>query len=596
MSANHAAITVLPRAAAERIAAGEVIERPASVAKELIENSLDAGAHRITIEIEGAGRRLIRVTDDGDGIPADELAIAFERFATSKIRSADDLARVRTYGFRGEALPSIGAVARVEMISRTRTGDAAARITVTGGVRSDVAAAAGGHGTTVTVRDLFFNTPARKEFQRSPARETAVLVETVEALALAAPGVAFKLIDGGREILWAPAEPFGARARRVMGPQLASRTLEMSATGRVVEVTGVIGTPQAAQRRRSHQWFLVNGRPVRSPLLARALSTAFHTLIPEDLYPVAVLSLRIPPNEVDVNVHPRKAEVRFVRDGEIFDDVVRELRRTLRGTSLAHVLGPDAAHSPGIGRTAGETAQRPADFDRAAGAVPSPPGWSPTMPGAAGAAGVAEPGTLWTPSTGAEGWPAIRLIGQLALTYLVGDADGDLILIDQHAAHERVLYERLLEQRDAAGVQAQGLVVPVVLELSRSEMIVLSELGPALHALGFDTEAFGPSAIRLTAVPAIAAARAPDELLRACLHDLRADQGPHAERGLEERLAIATACHTAIRAGDRLDPPAMAALLRDLSLARDPFSCFHGRPTMVRVRARDLERWFYRRV
>lgn len=581
----RASITVLPRAAAERIAAGEVVERPASVVKELVENSLDAGARRITIEIEGAGRRLIRVADDGEGIPAAELATAFERFATSKIRSAEDLAQIRTYGFRGEALPSIAAVARVAVVTRVRGEDAAARIAVTGGARADVVPAAGGQGTTVTVEDLYFNTPARKEFLRSPARETAVIVEIVEALALAAPDVAFRLIDGGREVLWAPAEPFAARARRLLGPQLAPHTLEVHGSGRVVRLNGVIGTPQAAQRRRTHQWFLVNGRPIRSPLLSRALATAFHTLIPDDRYPVAVLSLRIPPDEVDVNVHPRKAEVRFIRDGEIFDDVVREVRRALRETSLLHVVGPDHGRTPGDVR--GETPHL------AAGAAAADLG---ALPAAEDRADLFEPGTLWAPPPGDGAWPEIRLIGQLALTYLVGEADGDLVLIDQHAAHERVLYERLLDQRDAAGVRAQGLVVPVVLELSRAEMSVRRELDPALRALGFEIEQFGPSAVRLTAVPAIAAARAPDVLLRACLHDLRGEPGPHAGRGLEERLAIATACHTAIRAGDRLDPAAMGALVRDLARARDPFSCFHGRPTMVRVRARDLERWFYRRA
>jgi len=580
-------ITVLPRDAAERIAAGEVIERPASVVKELVENSLDAGARRITVEIEDGGRRLIRVADDGEGIPAAELAVAFERFATSKIRTAEDLRRVHTYGFRGEALPSIGAVARVEVVTRARTDDAGSRITVTGGVRSDVTAAAGGYGTTVTVRDLFFNTPARRAFQRSPARETAVVAETVEALALAAPAVAFRLLDAGREVLWAPAEPFSARARRILGTALAPYTLELHAAGRTAETSGLVGTPQAAQRRRSQQWFLVNGRPVRSALLARALSTAFHTLIPDDQHPVAVLDVRLPPDVVDVNVHPRKAEVRFARDGEIFDDVVRAVRGVLRGTPLVHVVGSSAPEAgPPVPRPTASAggpgtaslALGPASADRA-----DPPH-------------VAEPQPLWMPAARADEWPEIRLIGQLALTYLVGDAGGDLVLIDQHAAHERILYERLLEQRDAHGVRAQGLVVPAVLDLHPAELALWQELAPALAALGFPTEPFGPSAVRLTAVPAISASRAPDDLLRACLHDLGTDGARHAGRDLEERLAIATACHTAVRAGDRLGLDEMTALLRALSHARDPFSCFHGRPTMVRVPRRDLERWFYRRI
>jgi len=346
-----------------------------------------------------------------------------------------------------------------------------------------------------------------------------------------------------------------------------------------VRLAGVLGTPQVAQARRTHQWFLVNGRPIRSPLLARALGQAFHTLIPDDRYPVAVLSVRVRPSDVDVNVHPRKAEVRFVRDREIFDEVVREIRRALHATTLIHTVAP-----AGEGEDAGPRGA-PAPGAERAGALSE-----------AAPAGTARAGALWDAAPAAAGWPAIRLIGQLGLTYLVGESGGDLVLIDQHAAHERVLYERLLDQRDADGGRAQGLVVPVVLDLSPAEAALVGDLDPALRAVGFEIEPFGPSAVRLTSVPAIAASRAPGELLRACLADLRDESGPHAGRALEERLAIATACHTAVRAGDRLDGPMMTELLHALARARDPFSCFHGRPTMVRVRGRDLERWFYRRV
>ncbi len=586
------AIQVLPQSAAERIAAGEVVERPASVVKELVENSLDAGAHRITVEIEGAGRRLIRVTDDGAGIPADELPLAFERFATSKIRSASDLTRIRSYGFRGEALPSIAAVARVTAVTRQRGAAAAAQVVVVGGRQEAVTPTSGAEGTTVTVEDLFFNTPARRGFLKSDAREMAVIIETVEAAALAAPEVAFRLTDGGREVLWAPPETLPARARRILGAQLAEHTLELEATGTGGRFSGVLGTPQTAQSRRTHQWFLVNGRPIRSPLLARAITQAFHTLIPDDRHPVAVLSVRVPPESVDVNVHPRKAEVRFVHDRVVFDDVVRAVRRTLHQIPLVHIV-PGAAEDAAKPRAGSEAA--------ASGGLAPPlayplPDELSSRSGTGAGAAVAEPGALWHPEqTAAQGWPTIRLIGQLALTYLVGESGGDLILIDQHAAHERVLYERLLDQRNAGGVRAQGLVTPAVVDLTSAEGALRAELDPALRSLGFEVEPFGPTAVRLTAVPAIATSRAPGELFRACLRDLAADPGPHAERDLQERLAIATACHTAVRAGDRLDGQMMTALLADLARARDPFSCFHGRPTMVRVRRRDLERWFYRK-
>jgi DNA mismatch repair protein MutL len=576
--AARSPIQVLPQTAAERIAAGEVVERPASVVKELVENSLDAGARRITVEIEHAGRRLIRVTDDGDGIPAEELPLAFERFATSKIRSAADLAEIRTYGFRGEALPSIASIARVTVVTRRRNEEAAARIIVSGGQRNAAGAASGADGTTVTVEDLFFNTPARRGFLKSDARETAVIVETVEALALAAPGVAFRLVEGGREVLWAPPETFQERARRILGPEIAPHTIDVDGAGEAAEVRGIVGTPQVAQLRRTHQWFLVNGRPIRSPLLARAVAQAFHTLVPDDRHPVCVLSLRVRPDDVDVNVHPRKTEIRFTRDGAVFGDVVREVRRALHETPLIHIA-PGHARGPGA----------------SPGAYPTPDPAGRRNAYESGA--VAEPEILWSsPQPTAPDWPSIRLIGQLNLTYIVGESDGDLILLDQHAAHERVLFERLIDHRDGGGARAQGLVLPAVVDLGPTEAALLGDLGPALHALGFETEPFGPGAIRLMAIPSIAAGSAAGELFRACLRDLSGEPGPHAGRELEERLAIATACHTAVRAGDRLETESMAALLDALARARDPFSCFHGRPTMIRIRERDLERWFYRRT
>jgi DNA mismatch repair protein MutL len=575
-------IRVLPPSAAERIAAGEVVERPASVVKELIENSLDAGARRIVVEVEGAGSRLIRVSDDGEGIAAQDLRLAFQRFATSKIHSAEDLQAIETYGFRGEALPSIAAVARVEMITRVRGAEAAKIVTV-GGTQASLGPAGGPEGTTVTVRDLFFNTPARRQFLKSPARELAVIVETVEALALAAPEVAFLLRDAGREILWYAAESFAQRARRVLGADVAAQSLDLAARGQAVDLAGVLGTPQVAQRRRAQQWFLVNGRPVRSPLLARALAQAYHTLIPDDRHPAGVLAVRLPARGVDANVHPRKMEVRFIRDRLVFDDVVREVRRTLHGAALVHfapTATPAAASSSGVSAARGPS--------------------GPSQDAAAVAArGHAEHGSAsgisLFPSTRAR-WPVIRVIGQLDLTYILGEAGGDLVLVDQHAAHERVLFERLMAERAQDGAPAQGLVVPVVLDLGPSEAALLEELAPLLPALGYELERFGPTAVRLTAVPAIAAGRAPGELFRACLSDLAEDLGPHAGRTLAERLAIATACHTAVRSGDRLDDAMISALLDMLQRAEDPFTCFHGRPTMVRVRRADLERWFYRRA
>ena len=573
-------IQILPPAAAERIAAGEVVERPASVVKELVENSLDAGARRITVEIEDAGRRLIRVSDDGHGIPAREVDVAFDRFATSKIRSAEDLARVRTFGFRGEALPSIAAVARVTIVTRPPRTEAAATLVATGGARTPAAVTGGAEGTSVTVEDLFFNTPARHRFLKSPARETAVIVETVQALALAAPAVAFRLVDGGREVLWMPPEPFDERARRVLGTAAAG-ALVIDADGPTA-ITGVLGAPQAASARRSHQWFLVNGRPVRSPVLARALDQAYHTLIPDGRVPAAVLHVRVAQDSLDVNIHPRKAEVRFAQDRLVFNDVVREVRRVLHGAALVHTApGAGMARTPGAAPPDGIA--EPAAGYGAAQTIPLDGADTGALP-------------LWTPERAPAGWPALRVLGQLGLGYIVADGGGDLVLIDQHAAHERVLYERLLRRRRASGVQAQGLVTPAAVDLSPAEQALVAELRAPLAAIGFELEPFGPATVRLLAIPAIAADRDAVALFRSCLADLGDERGAHAGAALEERLAIATACHTAVRAGDRLDQTTMTGLLEELARTEDPYSCFHGRPTMVRVGRNVLERWFYRRT
>ena len=561
-------IQVLEPSVAERIAAGEVVERPASVVKELVENSLDAGARTIAVEIEGAGLRSIRVADDGAGIAAAEVPLAFQRFATSKIRRLEDLDVVETFGFRGEALPSIAAVAHVTLTTRPPDADAATRIVVVGGVVEALTPHGAPPGTTVEVTRLFYNTPARRKFLKSPAREQALCAAAVERAAMASPRVAFRLTVDGRQVgLW----PSAAASARVADLLAAGRHDELVETrGRIPggTLTGWLARPERSRPARTGQHVFVNRRPVASAALRRAVEQGYAQLLPVGRYPAFAVFVEIDPALVDVNVHPRKLEVRFHDEGALFGAVARTVRAALLSVSLV----PTA-----VARTAGRAL--PA-IPQAAGAGEGPPlSLSAREPDAAYAA------------TAADRLPALRPLGQLLGTYVLAEGPDGLYLIDQHAAHERIVYERLLAARQRGGVASQTLAVPLTLDLTPAQMSLAVGHADALRGLGYEVEPFGARTLLLRAVPAAAAGREPDALLHRALGAL----GDGGEGGDPlERLAIATACHTAIRAGDRLTPESIAALLADLAATEEPFTCFHGRPTVVRVGRAELERWFLR--
>lgn len=554
-------IRVLERAVADRIAAGEVVERPASVVKELGENSLDAGARVITIEVERSGLRLIRVSDDGSGMEPDDAALAVQRFATSKIASAEDLERIATYGFRGEALPSIAAVSRLELVTRPRDADAGTRVVAVGGDPSVVSVAGTAPGAVVTVADLFFNTPARRKFLKSPAREFALITEVVQRLALAAPEVTFRLRHDGREVLVYPAATPEERVAQVLGRDLAAAMAPVRGGGGDIRVRGWAVRPEQARPSRQLDYMFVNGRPIQSRMLSRAILQGYVELLPVGQFPVAVIHLELAPHALDVNIHPRKLEVRFTDEHRIFSMVARAVREAL--------LGPEGLrHAPPVRQP--EVAGVPAA--RLEGA------------------GVAEAAALYAQRTGRL--PPMRLLGQTLGTYLLAETTNGLILIDQHAAHERVLYERLLRDAAAGRGTAQSLALPVPVDLTADELGVLDEFLPASASLGFALEPFGGSTLLVRAIPAALVRQAPEGLIRRALAALiDSCDGDEAVR----RLAIATACHTAVRAGDPMTHPEMEALLRDLAATEDPFTCFHGRPTMVGVSRQALERWFYRR-
>jgi DNA mismatch repair protein MutL len=564
---------VLERSVADRIAAGEVVERPASVVKELVENSLDAGAHTITVEVEGAGLRLIRVADDGAGITPDEVRLAFERFATSKIERLEDLDAVETFGFRGEALPSIGAVARVVMTTRPVDGDAAVRIVVVGGAVESVAPHGAPAGTTVEVARLFHNTPARMKFLKSPAREQALIADAVQRAAMAHPGVGFRLALDGREAgFWPPAAA-------------AARVADLLADGRIgdlVEVRGRLpgGTlggwlarPERGRPNRAGQHVFVNRRPVASALLRRAVEQGYAQLLPVGRFPAFAIFVEMDPALVDVNVHPRKLEVRFRDESALFGAVAGVIRDGLLSAPLVRQV-PAVVAPTRFGVSA------PVGFHGGAGAPAgaSAPALETREAEAAYAAGV-------------DRLPSLRPLGQVLNTYIAAEGPDGLYLIDQHAAHERVVYERLLAARRRGGVTSQMLAVPLALDLTPGQMSLAVGHADALAALGYGVEPFGARTLLVRAVPVTGASRDPEALLRRAIGAL-AEDGEGAEA--LERLTIATACHTAVRAGDRLTSEAAAALLADLAAAEDPFTCFHGRPTVIQITRDHLERWFLR--
>ncbi len=554
-------IRVLEQWLADRIAAGEVVERPASAVKELVENALDAGARTITVEVEEGGFRLIRVTDDGEGMDPEDAVVALRRFATSKLRTPADLHRIATLGFRGEALPSIAAVSHLELV--TSDGERGTRVRAEGGEIVHVEEVGSGRGTVVTVRHLFYNTPARRNFLRSAAREAALCVEAVERLALAYPEVAFRVIRDGEEVLWCPpSDPLDRAAHllRVRPEQL----LPIPELPREVRVKGFVGVPEVARRNRLGQYFYVNRRPVQSALLSRAAEQGAHTLIPTGQHLLCAVLVFLPPTAVDPNVHPRKLEVRFAHEDRVYRAVEAAVREAFRSRPLLRIpQGPPATVSRWT-----EVQQEPLLIKEPALSLSGAPQARSQL-------------------------PSLRVLGQVARTYIVAASEDGLVLVDQHAAHERVLYEQLCD-RIRAQEALQTLAVPIPIELSAAEAQLVEDLSRAFQEVGILLEPFGGTTYLLRALPAIVP-KASAEWVRACLRDLRDGHRVRSVEDAVDRMRIALACHSAVRAGDVLTQIEMEALIADLLRCRDPYTCFHGRPTMVVLPPERLESWFLRR-
>ncbi len=576
-------IRVLPADVADKIAAGEVIERPASVAKELAENSIDAGASDIQVTIREGGHRLIRVVDNGCGIPEDELELALARHATSKLTTVSDLEAIRTLGFRGEALTSIAAVSQMTMTSRPRSQPVGRSLRIDGGQVTRREGRGAPAGTSVSVENLFHNVPARRKFLRQPSTEAGHIHRVVVQYAMAYPGIRFRLEMDGRlafqssgsgELRDVLVAVYGLEMAEQMVPIGAGAGAEPAAGE--IHVSGFAGQPSLHRANRDYITLFVNQRWIQDRSLSHAVAQAYHTLLPVGRHPVAVVQIQMDPAQVDVNVHPTKREVRF-RDGHrVFAAVQRAVRASLlEQASLPGALPAGSRDWPGAARWGAVQA-----IGRAEAQI---------------ALDLYRPGEL--EPVGPVRLPLLRVVGQIGQTYIVAEGPQGMYLIDQHAAHERVLYEQLTAQTAEGKVASQALLEPSALELLPSQAAVLEERLEGFRAAGFELEAFGGSTYLLRAVPAILARAEPSQAVVDIVDDLQESptmRTPVEEAG-EAELIAAICKRAAVKAGQILSQPEMQELVRGLEQCASPRTCPHGRPTVVHFSAEQLEREFLRR-
>ena len=604
-------IRLLPPRLVNQIAAGEVIERPASVVKELVENSLDAGARSIEVRVEGGGRRLIRVTDDGLGIPREELALALSRHATSKIASLEDLEQVASLGFRGEALPSIASVSRLRLVSRTADAETAWELVSDGGETADLEPVPAAHppGTMVEVRELFYNTPARRKFLRTEATEFRHVEDVLRRLAMSRPGVAWHLVHNRRTVWKLPAadavEGEAERLGRLLGGRFVEHAFHLRTEHGGMLLHGWIAQPAHSRSQPDQQFFFVNGRSVRDRLVGHAIRQAFSDVLHHGRHPAYVLFLELDPAEVDVNVHPAKHEVRFRESRLVHDFLFRSLHRAIAEAGPGRAAGAPAAEATG-------PAAQP--LPEATAARPAPPPRQQAMP----LAGVRETLAAYealhpssqtmampSPADSEAEAPAAApdeaevpllgyAIGQLHDIYILAQNREGLVIVDMHAAHERITYERLKSAWAGAGLVRQPLLVPVTVEVAAHEAERVASEPETFRALGFEIDRLGPETLVVRQVPALLADTDVERLVR----DLVADVVAHGSSArVEERIheLLATmACHGSVRAHRRLSREEMNALLRDMERTERSGQCNHGRPTWRQISLAELDRFFMR--
>ena len=591
-------IHLLSPEVASQIAAGEVVERPASVVKELLENSLDAGAKHITIHVRDAGTRLVEISDDGCGIPGEEIQLSIERHATSKLSSADDLFKIETLGFRGEALASIGSVARLTITSRFSGSTTGGRLRVEAGHAGELQMVGAPVGTVVSVEDLFYNVPARLKFLKHPTTERRHIDEMVTRYALAYPFVQFRLYQDERPALMTSGN---GNRREILatlyGVEVARQMLDVIAEEDDLSVTGYISPISLTRSNRREIVFFVNGRPVQDPALGTALVQAYHTLLMVGRYPLSMLFLQLPAETVDVNVHPTKAEVRFKNADLVFRGVQRAVRRALLAHSPVPPMGSSLHwHNPSTELGSGRQIDPAWGISSDLNEHPAPLGGSladitaVAPPRQSGLAGV--------------GIPLLRLVGQIASAYLVAEGPDGLYLIDQHAAHERVLFENFMAMRAASSqsgasagknnVPSQVLLQPVTVDLPPASARLIEEQLPILNQLGFQVELFGKGSYLVRSIPSLLVGMDPSAALAVIVEEFEEDETP-LQAESEARIIARVCKRAAVKAGQALSPEEQRALLVDLEACQSPRTCPHGRPTMIHLSVDLLERQFGRK-
>ena len=591
----------LPENLVRKIAAGEVIERPASVVKELVENALDAEARRIGIDVEEAGRQAMRVADDGLGMSREDVQLCTERHATSKMRTPTDLFTIATLGFRGEALASIAAVSRLTVESRAAGRDEGTRLVVEGGVQRELAAMGRDVGTTIEVRGLFYNTPARRKFLRHQETEMRHVTQAVVALAAARPEVAFRLDHGGREVLDFPAAERGERAAELLrldAGQLLPVGRAAEVGGAPARVEGFLTPPGSHRRSRSRQYLVVRQRPVASRPLSAAVYAGYGSLLPHNGHPEFVLWLDLDPRHLDVNVHPTKREVRFARESELrqlVQEGVREALKVPEARSFSYPPGPEG-RTPQVSEISATSAEVPAASQGGYLAEPSP--WdesagqmslsllpSSSVPGEPVAADAEGREALGEAGLSARAW-------QVHDKYVLIPIRDGLLVVDQHVAHERVRFEEVQDALDSEGGASQQLLMPLTVSVNPVEMEAFRQARELFGRLGFGVREFGPGSLLVDAVPPGMEHWGDGDLFHQILSDLIEELDTRSE--IRDAVAASVACHTSIRAGERLSDSEMERLVERLLNAREPFSCPHGRPILIKIQLRELDRLFHR--